>query len=367
MLLQAPAPVEKRCPRPWLLTAAAGLLSLAVLGAGVGLRAAPAPPADESKKDSPKKEQPAEEPKKAEPRDEPARPQPRRPRVPGVMFPDIEELLKGLPGGIDPEQLKQLREQNERAMKELQKALEQAGQLPGFPGVFPPAVGRPGVPGRAGRTTHESPRLGAQLEQPGATLADQLDLPKGQGVVLEAVGADSAAAKAGLKAHDILLELNGKPVPSSLEEFARLLAGIKPDTPIEAVVLRKGRKETIKGLSLPAGKAVKAGAADNPLGALPGALGRIPGLGLGGLNGMTTVTRSRDRVTARHQDGDVVITLTGPVADGKAKVDEIQIQEGDKVEKYDSVDKVPEQHRDKVKKLVEMAEKGKRRIEIRRP
>jgi S1-C subfamily serine protease len=78
-----------------------------------------------------------------------------------------------------------------------------------------------------------------------------LDLPKNQGLVLEEIGPNSAAAKAGLKSHDILLELNGKPVSSKIEEFARQLADVKPATPVDAVVMRKGKKETVKGLTLP--------------------------------------------------------------------------------------------------------------------
>ncbi len=69
MLLQAPAPVEPRCPRRWSLLAASGLLIFAVLAAGVGLavQAAPVPvkkaqpKQDEAKKDEPKKAEPAKE------------------------------------------------------------------------------------------------------------------------------------------------------------------------------------------------------------------------------------------------------------------------------------------------------------------
>ena len=66
------------------------------------------------------------------------------------------------------------------------------------------------------------------------------------------VKAGSAAAKAGLKANDILLELNGKPKCShEPKEFVKMLQEVKANTPVDAVVLRKGKKETLKGLSLP--------------------------------------------------------------------------------------------------------------------
>src|SRR5262249_26221624 len=66
MLLQNPFSVERRCPRLWSLATAGGLLSLAVLVAGVGLRADAATPPDDQRlarfdddpvqKDEPKKD-----------------------------------------------------------------------------------------------------------------------------------------------------------------------------------------------------------------------------------------------------------------------------------------------------------------------
>jgi S1-C subfamily serine protease len=94
-------------------------------------------------------------------------------------------------------------------------------------------------------------RLGARLEPPGETLTLQLDLPRGQGQVVQMVLPDTAADRAGLKLGDILLEVNGKPVSSDAREFARELGEIKPNTPVDVVVLRRGRRETLKGLSVP--------------------------------------------------------------------------------------------------------------------
>jgi hypothetical protein len=93
-------------------------------------------------------------------------------------------------------------------------------------------------------------RLGAFLEVPEETLASQLDLPKGRGLVVRQVIADSAAAKAGLQPFDILLELNGQAVPGDVRQFCFAIEQA-PDTPITAVVLRKGLKITISDISLP--------------------------------------------------------------------------------------------------------------------
>jgi hypothetical protein len=82
---------------------------------------------------------------------------------------------------------------------------------------------------------------------------------------------------------------------------------------------------------------------------------------------MTTLFRGDDRFTLRHQEGSLVITLTGKVADGKAQMSEIHVQDGRESNKYESVDKVPERYRDKVKNLMEMSEKSSGRIEIKTP
>ena len=80
---------------------------------------------------------------------------------------------------------------------------------------------------------------------------------------------------------------------------------------------------------------------------------------------MTSVFRSDDRFTTRHQEGSLVITVTGTIADGKAKVSGIKVQDGRESHEFASVDKVAEQYRDKVASLVEMTEKGGGRIDLK--
>jgi C-terminal processing protease CtpA/Prc len=114
---------------------------------------------------------------------------------------------------------------------------------------------RGGFPGRGlPRDMEQANRLGAIIQAPGTVLVDQLDLPKQQGIVVVEVMSDSAAAKAGLKNSDILLELAGKPVPSDVDSFLKQLNEINKDTPIEVILLRKGKRETINGLKLIVGR-----------------------------------------------------------------------------------------------------------------
>ncbi len=345
----------------------------------------------DDKKDDPNKDDPK---KKGDPKKD----DPNKPNFPNIPFPDIDDLLKQLPANIDPEQMKVLRkelekarEQTKKAMEDARKAMEDARrQIPGgfgggggFGGNFGPGGGF-AMFGALG-----DGRLGARVEKPNATLVEQLDLPKGRGLIVRDVQADSAAAKAGLKAHDILLEVGGKAVPDNANDFAKMLEDVKANTPVDVLVLRKGKKETVKGLSLPEAKPGRPGFGlpggnffPNQPGGLPGFGGGGAGGGLGGgiggqggLGGafavgpnavMTTTFRNDDRFTTRHQEGTLVITVTGTVDAGKARVGSITVQDGNTKDSYESVDKVPEQYRDKVKNLVEISEKGGGKIEIRK-
>lgn len=348
MLLQAPAPVEPHCPRRWSLLAAGGLLGLAVLVAGVGLtvQAAPVPQKKDQKKDDTKKEDTKKDTTK-----------------PADGVPDND-----LPPGVEGDR--------QRYLKHMREQMEMMRQMQQRFGAVAPGGGV----GAAWNPRHTA-RLGAHVEPPSATLAEQLDLPKGRGLVLKEVLPDSAAEKAGLKPHDILLELNGEKVPNEVAGLKRLMADIKPDTAVEAVVLRKGKTEKIKGLKLPEAKEEQPGfPAFVPGNFQPPGGGAVapafPGGGAGGVFAapggagravMTTMFRTDDRFTTRHQEGSLIITLTGKAADGKAKVHDIHVQDGGQTSKYESLDKVPEQYRDKVKNLIEMSEKSSGRIDIKSP
>jgi hypothetical protein len=277
---------------------------------------------------------------------------PKKERTAPADVQDIEDLLKQFAGGGDDDVIDQVRKQMEQVRERLRQ-MQRGGLMPvpGFPGgnVF----------GREARTpSAQQARLGAEVRKPSATLVDQLDLPKDQGMVLQEVGPNSPVAKAGMKAHDVLLEIDGKPVPSKGEEFDRLLEGIAANRKVAAVVMRKGKKETVKELTLPEAKAV---AQRGPAaGGFPGARfgGRLIMPNLGGLGGATTITRTNDGFTTRHRADGATITVKGTVDQGKARVSEVTIQSAGQTKTYDSVDKVPQEHQEMVKKLAEMSARG---------
>lgn len=460
MLLQGHTAVEPCCPRLCSLLMAVGLLSLAVVVSGLGLRADAAsaddaerlaavvePLADEPKPDAPAKE----EPKPNTPVKQPER----VPKLPPM--PDFEDFLNKLPPNLPAEQVEQLRKQlgqQQEAWKRLQenwqktqddarRALElrqwqpgpfgfgaaeearlgvrlnrpsdilaaqlglpkgkglvleqvrpdsaaaRAGlksndilvQLDGKPvpseprefarlleaippnspvdvvvkrggkdetikGLSLPETPRPSFPVRyPGR--QDDPRLGARFDRPSDILSDQLGLPRGQGLVVEQVTPTAAAAKAGFRPNDILLELNGKPVSSDYREFLKALDEVKPGTPVEAVVLRKGQKETLKGLTLPEAR-------QNPRRSLPrnqpGAA-LVPAFKAVGEAMGTSISRNGDQFTARHRDGATTISVTGRIVNRKSQVSEIRIDADGVIEVYANLGEVPDEYRDRVKML----------------
>ena len=81
---------------------------------------------------------------------------------------------------------------------------------------------------------------GAQLAPVPDVLRSQLSLPDGQGVVVEAVRAGSTAAVAGLKRHDVILEIDGAKVTGPADVRTHL----KRDSKIKA--LRGGKEQALQ-------------------------------------------------------------------------------------------------------------------------
>src|SRR2546425_5176406 len=221
-----------------------GLAAFAVAVAAWSARADDEPKKEPAKEDTKKKE----DPKKTD----------------NFPFP-IPDLDKLLPPGLDPEQAKQIKKQMEMMREHMRKVMEMQKEMqkgfPGAPGAFPPNFQPAFPPNLQPPNFQQFPgfpfgpssnnRLGAALEEPSSVLVEQLDLPKGQGIVLNQVKPESTAAKAGLKTNDILLELAGKPVPNKLPDFVKSLNAIKTGEEVDAVVLRRGKKESVKGMKLP--------------------------------------------------------------------------------------------------------------------
>ena len=85
--------------------------------------------------------------------------------------------------------------------------------------------------------------MGVSLETADNALRAQLALPAGRGIVVSDVTSGSPAEKAGIKKHDIVLELGGKHVDSQ-QTLAGLVQAAK-DQPTTLKVLRSGQTTVI--------------------------------------------------------------------------------------------------------------------------
>ena len=85
--------------------------------------------------------------------------------------------------------------------------------------------------------------IGVEVEPASEVLHAQFALPADQGVVVTQVTDECPAQKAGIKLHDILLTLAGKPIPDS--KILNKLAQRAVDQPQPVVLLRQGKQLTI--------------------------------------------------------------------------------------------------------------------------
>jgi hypothetical protein len=165
----------------------------------------------------------------------------------------------------DPETMKEAQKLRTEAAELLLKAARGMGGVGGVPlpiaPIFPdPGFGR--IPDRA--------RFGIRMERVPPVASEQLGLDPNTGIAVALVMPNSAAEKAGLKVHDIILQFAGKAVTDNTEDFIRMVNDVKPGEKIDLVVLRKGKKVEVKGVELPEVKQVRPQPFDLP-GLLPDA------------------------------------------------------------------------------------------------
>ncbi len=239
-----------------------------------------------------------------------------------------------------------------------------------------------GQPGRI-RGAYE-PRLGVMAGRVSPELGDQLDLPKGKGVVLTEVQAGSAAEKGGLKQHDIVLEFADEPVGDDPAAFARDISALKEDAKVSAVVIRKGKKETIKEIAVPeaaAGNGLGGGRNFGRGGVPPRwPLNMIPGVQIqpramnwqfqpfpafpGAVPGVQSmqVQISNDQFTITATEGNLQYTVEGKNVAGKVEPTRIAIRDTatDKVlADAASIEKLPAEYQERAKQLLGNVSFGK--------
>lgn len=84
--------------------------------------------------------------------------------------------------------------------------------------------------------------LGVHIDDLGAQLGEYFGVKDGQGALVTEVEADSPAAKAGLKAGDVIVRAGDKDVTDAAD-LHRALAGTKPADRVGIEFIRKGKKQ----------------------------------------------------------------------------------------------------------------------------
>lgn len=201
----------------------------------------------------------------------PPRPLP-PPDFPFPAFPNPGPGIGGIGGGgIDVETFNKAMELRRKAMelilkdpndpearKEAQKLQAEAAELmlKAARGLAGGPNGLGGIPGMPAPFPDRA-RLGIRLERVPPVAVEQLGLEPNTGIAVSLVQPGSAAEKAGLKVHDIILEFAGKAVSDDTEEFIRRVNAVKVGEKVDLVLLRKGKKVEVKGVELPAAQAFR--------------------------------------------------------------------------------------------------------------
>lgn len=321
----------------WLV---GGLAVLLALGAWwmntAGLRAW----AQQDKAEKPAREAEQKSHRDATEKGQQPRPEGQRERALPDPLADLEDFLKEPPPGVDPQQWEALRQMLRRQREEMRQMLErlQRGPLGSDRDLFPfrPFAPRPG-------------RLGVVVEPLHPALRHQLDVPENQGLLVREVTADSPAAKAGIKPHDILLAIGDKTVPADPDAFVRMVAELPAGKVGKVVVLRKSKKETLGEIELPEWPRRPRLPQLRPL------PGQVPPGGI-----WLHVERSGDgSFTVQYRESGQAIRVEGQEAEGKVNVSKIEITEGGETKSYKALDELPASLREKVSQLLDSALKGK--------
>ena len=288
--------------------------------------------------------------------------------LPGEIFPGIDGL---------PQDLNKLQEAQRKQLEELRKQIEQIN-----PGFAQPN----GLPNKAGGGLRWG---GMKLGSVTPKDRENLGLPEMEGLAIVGVDANSAAEKAGVKANDILVKVNGKPVPNDGAGFEKLVKDLNADK-FDIIVIRDGKEETLKGTQMPG--LVQ----NNPIGGnRPGGFQIRPG-GLGGLmfrgiqinprinpaqpkqpngkpqgiplqnsssdiniNGTRIGRRQRGaEFSGEYSKDELKINVTGMIENGAAKVAEITVQDGNETKKYNSIADAPANYRVIVEQLLPSANRN---------
>lgn len=90
--------------------------------------------------------------------------------------------------------------------------------------------------------TGASRQIGVTVTRLSNQLADYFGVAEGKGLLINEVRADSPAAKAGLKAGDVIVEIDGKKIEKNIDLIKAV--NEKKDGPVAIIVIREKKRQT---------------------------------------------------------------------------------------------------------------------------
>ena len=169
-------------------------------------------------------------------------------------------------------------------------------------------------------------QLGVTIQDVNQSLADSFGLKKPAGALVSSVDKDGAAAKAGLKAGDVILRYNGTDIGSS-SRLPLLVADTAPGTTVKLDVMRKGETRHID-VTVGAAKGTKVASAD-VAGHDHGRLGVVvrplnpDEQKQAGTGGVIVEDASGPAANAGIQPGDMILSLNGTPVSSPAQLKQL--------------------------------------------
>src|SRR3984957_4785860 len=165
--------------------------------------------------------------------------------------------------------------------------------------------------------------IGVQIQPVTGDIADSLGMKNARGALVADPQSGSPAQKAGIKAGDVIVSVNGETV-SDARNLARRISAMAPGTSVKLGIIRGGKEDTLTLTlgELPKERQARANSEER---AAPGA--DVPKLGLslaparnGGEGVVVTQVDPNGTASDRFQTGDVILDVNGKAVSSPADV-----------------------------------------------
>jgi hypothetical protein len=297
---------------------------------------------------------------------------PEVPRRGGANPADFDNVLRGQALLLqaaqllaeDPNNRERAEAIRRQAMDLMQRALNDGGG-PAFPPqllemAFPPLPGARGGNGR----------LGVRVERLAPGVAEDQNVPAGRGVLASEVLPNSPAAKAGVKANDVIVEFGGQVVTDDPSAFVAQVQRARAGAPHDLTVIRDGKREAVRGVVLPAADGGVLNGRDKlfrELAPIVGPDGRPlvdavrerPRDGAAKSSGVTVEVSDAGATVTADENG-VRFHIVGPVGASGLVPTKIEVTENGRTVSAESVDGLPEQYRERARQLLGRVRAGGR-------